>query len=174
MKTIIVSILISVIPVMSFGQNNFRKNQISFETGLYNYGMISLSYSHNFHLGNKAHISSKFAAGVGIGMGDINNYFGGNLTINLGNDNVFFVAGAEIKRYSISVVSHDNDLGDYLFGSLSTKQIEGISIAPVIGVKTIRDSGFTFNLNVSFIDLSKSDRHMALRPAYGIGFGYSF
>ena len=164
MKKLVLVIAVLCSFQQAFSQDlNIKKNTISYEIGMWNRGLFGLSYHRNIALNEYSCLSLGGGAGVGVGwqsggwFGSVeSNFFGyGDVSLNLGNDEVFFMIGGEAKYVDF-----------YFSGSYA-----GFAPTPYVGVST-GFNGFTFQLRGGVLIYGEHlDRTL---PSIGMSFGYSF
>lgn len=147
---------------VSFSQDvPFRKNTVAFESGIFNRGLLGISYSRNFAKTNYAFFSSDCYAGVGY---TFNHYLGLGSGINLGREEVFLFVGADVKYYYVT-------LPDIIF---SVDHVKGISYAPLMGLSVYTVAGLTAKGRFGFMFGYKNGAADFLFPVMGFSIGKSF
>ncbi|MEO9533993.1 MAG: hypothetical protein ABJG68_03275 [Crocinitomicaceae bacterium] len=161
--------LVLVIAVLCFFQHSFsqdlniKKNTISYEIGMWNRGLMGLSYHRHLVVSDFACVSLGGGAGVGIGWQNGSwfgtferNFYGfGDVSFNLGNEEVMFMLGFEGKYVDLYAGGHYN----------------GFGATPYVGVTT-GFSDFTFQLRAGV--LVCGENFDKVLPSTGLSFGYSF
>jgi hypothetical protein len=139
----------------------FRKNTISIESGIWSRGLFGLSYSRNFSKTKYLFLSSD----ASIGVGKSGFYYGLNAAINLGREELFFVAGVDLKRCVIQY-SESFLFGDYYF--------KGFAYNPYVGLSLYVPSRLTIKIRGGIMPIYKSHIYDGFFPTAGVSLGYSF
>lgn len=155
-----------------YGQDQdkgLNRNSISFETGIWSRGLAGVSYSRNFFVKDKMHLSSDASAGIGVNArsGDMNLFINLNPMLNFGRNSRFFMIGVK-GVYSI-YNSASSTFATY--GPPEKSRHEGYCIAPVLGYSEYYKSGLVVKFRGSAFAF---DDMKQWRPSLGVSFGYSF
>lgn len=150
-------------------QDDFRKNTISYEIGLWHRGLSGISYARNFLRTKYTFCAVEVYGGLGVSWEDFNKYAGFSPVFNLGKKEAFFTMGLDFKYYSITE-------GGFLFDQSQT--YSGFSYAPMLGFHFVFHNGFTFKGRTSFIhgehELTSNETISKQWIGGGLSLGYSF
>lgn len=145
------------------GQTEMKKNTISFQTGIWQSGLAGGSYHRHFPINSYMSTSVGVSAGIGIGwqsggwFGSIerNVFAGGDISLNLGPEQVKFMLGVQPKYVDLHARDH----------------FEGFATLPYIGVS----SGFsTITLQFKAGALVYGEQLDQMLPSASLSIGCSF
>lgn len=161
--------LISFLTLKAQEEESFKKNVVSFETGVWSRGHVGLDYSRNFLKRELLFLTVETFGGVEYNLfTPFNKYLGGATVVNFGRKHVFFMFGLEPKYYKI-----------YEPSGFGVERIyEGFSSSFMMGANVLFNNGFNAKFRLSYLEDSYTDFTGTKRDmiwwSIGGSLGYSF
>lgn len=164
--------IMTIIVVLNLNHGICQNNLIGVELGMYNRGLIGLSYHKNFTFNENTMLNT----GVGYGIGStpfgqqINHFC--FFTMGLGyspkffEDKFYLCAGADIKYLNYGLGEYDENLDDYI-----SKHFEGVGIMPFLGITSLEKNNWFWQIRAAPLFLIKRYKIEDSTPGVGITFG---
>lgn len=165
-------IVTTIIVLLTLNQGICQNNLMGIEMGMYNRGLIGLSYHKIFTFNETMMLS--IGAGYGIGstpFGKQINHFC-FFTTGLGYSPRFFreksylYAGADIKYLNYGQGEYDENLDKYV-----SNHFEGMGIMPFIGITLFEENNWFWQIRAAPLFLMNGFKIEDSTPGVGITFG---